>query len=405
MKETPLSTCERTALTDMVECGLRHDRRGFLEARDTTISFGREYGSCSVILGETRVLAQVTCEVVEPRASRPSEGKLSIAVHLSPMAAPHLEPGGGGGGAEVDALQQVLERNIKESRCLDLESLCIRAEESVWQLRVDITVLNHDGNLCDASNMAAVAALRHFHRPDVLVEEDGRVTVLSHATSPPVPTFMRKVPVCVSYALVCPQEDKCLVLMDPTHVEERVMTGKLVAGLNPHGDITSLVFPGRVALKKEQIMKCLEHAFRRAKIIAEMVQQAVEDDLQTRATEDRPSGFRDKLVSDEEYKRQRFTHLMATKVLTIPTESTEAAVPMEEEPSVPKEQDPANDSTNNELVDDPDDLEESRTSAVIASVTKTSKNKKKVKKTKDVKMDSDSEEEQQHTLLTSQDLQ
>lgn len=70
--------------------------------------------------------------------------------------------------------------------------------------------------------MAAVAALRHFHRPGVLVEEDGRVTVLSYATSSPVPTFMRKVPVCVTYALVCPQEGKCLILMDPTHVEERV---------------------------------------------------------------------------------------------------------------------------------------------------------------------------------------
>ena len=40
----------------------------------------------------------------------------------------------------VDELQQVLDRNIKESRCLDLESLCIMAEESVWQFRVDITV-------------------------------------------------------------------------------------------------------------------------------------------------------------------------------------------------------------------------------------------------------------------------
>lgn len=95
----------------------------------------------------------------------------------------------------------------------------------------------------------------------------------------------------------------------------QVMTGKLVAGLNPHGDITSLVFPGRVALKKEQVMKCLHHAFFRAKIMAKMVQEAVDDDLETRASEDRPSGFCDKLVSDEQYKLQRFSQLKATKVL------------------------------------------------------------------------------------------
>ena len=81
---------------------------------------------------------QVTCEVVEPRPSRPSEGKLSISVHLSPMAASHFEPGRN--IDIVDELQQLLERNIKESKCIDLESLCIMAEESVWQLKVDVTV-------------------------------------------------------------------------------------------------------------------------------------------------------------------------------------------------------------------------------------------------------------------------
>lgn len=86
----------------------------------------------------SHALLQVTCEVVEPRPSRPHEGKVSIAVHLSPMAAPHFEPGRG--NDLVDELQQILDRNIKESRCLDLESLCIMAEESVWQLRLDVTV-------------------------------------------------------------------------------------------------------------------------------------------------------------------------------------------------------------------------------------------------------------------------
>lgn len=94
----------------------------------------------------------------------------------------------------------------------------------------------------------------------------------------------------------------------------QVMTGKLVAGLNPHGDITSLVFPGCVALQKEQVMKCLHHAFVRAKIIAEMVQKAVSDDLEKRAIEDSPSGFCEMLVSDEKYKFNRYTQLMATKV-------------------------------------------------------------------------------------------
>lgn len=36
----------------------------------------------------------------------------------------------------------------------------------VWQIRVDVHVLNHDGNLMDAASISAISALSHFRRPD-----------------------------------------------------------------------------------------------------------------------------------------------------------------------------------------------------------------------------------------------
>ncbi|XP_071516121.1 exosome complex component RRP45-like [Panulirus ornatus] len=323
MKEVPLSTCERTSIVSAIQAGFRFDNRKFLEVRDISLNFGKDYGCCTVTLGQTRVLAQVTCEVVEPRPSRPHEGKISISVHLSPMAAPHFEPGRG--NDLVDELQQILDRNIKESRCLDLESLCIMAEESVWQLRVDVTVLNHAGNLGDACNLASVAALRHFHRPDVTVEEDGRVTVHTLEEREPIPTFMKKVPVCLTYAFFVVDE-KCYMLMDPSEKEERVMSGKLVVGLNPHGEITSLVFPGRVSLQREDIMNCIRNAFSKAKASAEMVQKAVEEDLEKRKSMVKPEGFTNCLISDAIYTRKRITKNIQTlndMEFKIPQESVE----------------------------------------------------------------------------------
>ncbi len=44
---------------------------------------------------------------------------------------------------------------------LSLESLCIRATNTVWTLYVDAVCLNDDGNLFDASMLAIVAALRN----------------------------------------------------------------------------------------------------------------------------------------------------------------------------------------------------------------------------------------------------
>lgn len=66
-------------------------------------------------------------------------------------------------------IHQMLERCLRDSRCLDTESLCIVFGQKVWQIRVDVHVLNFDGNITDAASIAAIAALSHFRRPDVTV--------------------------------------------------------------------------------------------------------------------------------------------------------------------------------------------------------------------------------------------
>jgi len=55
----PLSNTERQAVVASLKAGVRLDGRGLLENREYSIKFGKEYGSCHVSLGETRVLAQV----------------------------------------------------------------------------------------------------------------------------------------------------------------------------------------------------------------------------------------------------------------------------------------------------------------------------------------------------------
>lgn len=89
-------------------------------------------------LGETKVLAQVSCEMTQPRATRPTEGVLYINVNSG------LEKRS---SEQYVLLARNLERALKESRCVDLESLCVKAEEKVWRIRVDVTILNHEGNL------------------------------------------------------------------------------------------------------------------------------------------------------------------------------------------------------------------------------------------------------------------
>lgn len=60
-----------------------------------------------------------------------------------------------------------MERTLRDSRAIETESLCIVAGEKVWSVSVDITILDHDGNLADAAALAALASVVHFRRPHV----------------------------------------------------------------------------------------------------------------------------------------------------------------------------------------------------------------------------------------------
>ena len=48
----------------------------------------------------------------------------------------------------------------------------------VWKVRLDVTVLNHEGNVAECASVAGLAALAHFKRPDVTLKGD-EVKVMS----------------------------------------------------------------------------------------------------------------------------------------------------------------------------------------------------------------------------------
>jgi exosome complex component RRP45 len=105
--------------------------------------------------------------VVPPFPDRPAEGFLQFVAEFTPMAAP-LYSSGRVSDDEI-LLNRMLEKVLRGSRALDTEGLCIVAGKMVWSIRVDVHVLDMDGNLTDAASIAAITALLHFRRPDVTV--------------------------------------------------------------------------------------------------------------------------------------------------------------------------------------------------------------------------------------------
>ncbi|XP_065076962.1 uncharacterized protein Rrp45 [Ochlerotatus camptorhynchus] len=284
MKERMISNNEKGFVQKALLESTRVDGRSLDEFRKLRINFGAEWGSVHVSLGETRVLAQVSCEVVAPRATRPNEGTLFINVELGSMAAPHFES-----GRQSDAgvqLNRILERAIKDSGCVDLESLCLVADEKVWNLRVDINVLNHEGNVIDCASMAALTALAHFKRPDVSLNGE-EVIIHTMYERDPIPIGINHFPICVSYGIF--NKGK-LAVADPTYLEERVAEAKIVFGMNSYGELCGIHLGGITLTSSDLLLRTATKAAKRAKTIVQKIKDVIQEDAEKRK-KNIPIGF------------------------------------------------------------------------------------------------------------------
>ncbi|XP_043221251.1 exosome complex component rrp45-like [Amphibalanus amphitrite] len=270
MKPLVPSTCETNSVVDAVSKGTRLDGRELLDHREATIQFGREYGTCQIRLGNTRALATVRAELGTPRPSRPNEGTLQVAVDVTPTAA----PGADRSNDLTVGLERLLERCLRESRCVDQESLCVVADEKVWQLRLHVELLDLGGNACDAAALAALAALCHFRRPHVSVT-GGEVRLCPADEAEPVPLAVLHKPVLVTFAFF---GDGQHFVADPTEIEERASEGLLTVGMNSYREICTLHLTGKLLLSKQQVLECTELAAARARSLTSQLRRALTAD-------------------------------------------------------------------------------------------------------------------------------
>lgn len=318
-----LSNCETDFVKLAVSENKRVDKRGSKESRNVRVSFGLDRGCCIATLGHTKVLVQVSAEVIVPKPGRPAEGELFVNLELSPMAAPHFEAGRlGDYGVEVGRL---LERCIRDSRCVDLESLCIVSGEKVWALRIDAQVLNHEGNIVECAGVAAMAALAHFRRPDVTVIGTD-VTVHDPREREPIPLHLHHHPFLVSFAFY---DDGETVLTDPTDLEERVAEGVLTVGANSHEEICLLHQRG-CTVRGDLVLLCSRLASVRAKTIADVIKAELTKDEEGRM-KNRRVGFAVALELDEDedlttMAEPEIIEIDAAEPLEPPTPPAEAAV-------------------------------------------------------------------------------
>lgn len=218
MSSVMASKVRQKRIAQLIAGGKRLDGRSPYEYREIKLESGlieRAEGSARVRLGKSEVLVGVKIEAGEPFPDTPNEGVLTVNAELVPLASPTFEPGPP--DENSIELARVVDRGIRESKAIALEDLVVEPGKKVFVVFVDVYVLNHDGNLIDASALAALAALVNTKMFNYEVKE-GEVKIKPGYKPLPI----RNYPVAVTFAKF---DDKLVV--DPGLDEEQVMDARL----------------------------------------------------------------------------------------------------------------------------------------------------------------------------------
>lgn len=233
-------------IEQMIEKGKRLDGRGLTDYREIKVEQGlieRAEGSARILLGKTEVLVGIKVETGTPFPDTPNEGVQTVNAELVPLASPNFEPGPP--DENSIELARIVDRGIRESKAIDTGKLCIEPGKKVFVVFVDVYVLNHDGNLIDASAIAAVSALMNTKMPNYEIE-DGEVKIKTGYT--PLP--MKNHPITVTIGKIGNN-----LIVDPWLEEEQVMDSRISMAINDDGNICAIQKGGSGYFTPQQILE------------------------------------------------------------------------------------------------------------------------------------------------------
>lgn len=228
--ETPRLNSER--IKDYLDSGKRFDGRKPNDFRDIEVEIGiskNAEGSARVKIGKTEVLAGVKMSLGEPYPDSPNQGNFMVTAELLPLSSPRFEPG----PPRIEAIElaRVTDRAIRESKFVNFEGLCIKEGEKVWTVFVDVYSINDDGNLFDATEIAAILALKNAKIP--FYDEKKEKIDYEKSTDKSLP-LSKDIPISTTVHKIGEH-----LIVDPTREEEDASETRVTIGMCG-GNISSM---------------------------------------------------------------------------------------------------------------------------------------------------------------------
>lgn len=270
---------KRDYLSKLAEQGKRADGRTFNEFRKIEIETGfisKAEGSARVKLGNTQVVAGIKIIIGTPYPDSPASGVMATAAELIPMASPDFEAGPPRENAIE--LARVVDRGIRESKIIEVDKLCLEPGEAIWMVFIDIHILDFDGNLFDASSLAALAALHNTVVPIERLRSDleklqekfpsVRKYLEEHPTDYPLP--LQEPPIsCTSVKY------NNVIMIDPALDEEEIAEARLTVATDKNGDIRAMQKGLNGSFTVEEIKKVIKDSIDNGTKIREELYKSV----------------------------------------------------------------------------------------------------------------------------------
>ena len=245
---------------ELIMKGKRIDERNFEDFREIKIEkniISKAEGSARVKIGETEVIVGVKLNTGEPFSDTPEEGVLIVNAEFTPLASPDFESGPP--GEDAVELARIVDRGIRESKCIEVGKLCIVPEEKVWMVFVDIHIINDQGNLLDAAALAAIVALLNTKIPKIKDEE-----IVRGEYEKDLPVVFKPINIVVGKV-------GNNFLVDPNFEEEKILDAKLSVSVRDDEKICALQKQGKNEVSMEDLEKMVDIAMKKSKEIRKLV--------------------------------------------------------------------------------------------------------------------------------------
>ena len=142
-------------------------------------------------------------------------------------------------------LARVVDRGIRHADCVQTKKLCIKENEAVYILFIDMYVINYEGNLIDCGGVSALTTLISTHIPEgIWTEENGLQWTGKYLTGDQI---VNELPLVITYGKI---DD--IIFLDPILAEELVCDGRISISVTEN-NITSIQKSGASTFSFDEI--------------------------------------------------------------------------------------------------------------------------------------------------------